>query len=296
MMKNIIVSATLLICTILPTQAQHKNELTFSLGAGSSTLRYPPNLPAPGQTESRPGGSLGVGYSNYFTQTIGVSLGLETEMFNSYYRYKSHNLNAVVLQIPVMLQFQFPLNKKNFIFLGTGVKTGYPVLADFYYYNPHNQNRSLSFLLALEGGLKFSIGTKNYLYTGVFLDYALNKVSNSSAPSDSGFGIKPFAVGIKFKLGIGMGGEKAPKAVRAKAAAPVKSEEAKAPTEPKKEKVKKPAEPKKEKPKAPAEVKSEEVKAPAEVKNKEENKPAESKSVKAEKPAKAPAPKKQKMY
>lgn len=84
-------------------------------------------------------------------------------------------------------------------------------------------------LLALEGGLKFGIGEGKYLYAGIYLDYGLNDIYKSSAktalldyntasPPDYSYhsilttnrysaseGIKPFAVGIKIKMGIGSG-------------------------------------------------------------------------------------------
>jgi hypothetical protein len=91
-------------------------------------------------------------------------------------------------------------------------------------------------LFALEGGLKFSFGEGKYLYAGIFLDYGLNNIykipantalleySNDSPVnynyksilttdhySVSG-GIKPFAIGIKFKIGI-RGGTRKPNPV-----------------------------------------------------------------------------------
>ena len=88
--KYIIVAAALLIgCPILPVQSQTGNEFTVSLGAGSSALKY-----QTGKEQSKPGlgWQLGAGYSHYFSQTIGVSLGLEAEAFAASVEMKTGSL------------------------------------------------------------------------------------------------------------------------------------------------------------------------------------------------------------
>ena len=84
-------------------------------------------------------------------------------------------------------------------------------------------------LFALEGGLKFVVSEGKYLYAGVFLDYGLSDIHKAStymalleynpdSPADYHYnsllttnqyspseGIKPFAVGVKIKMGMGSG-------------------------------------------------------------------------------------------
>ena len=295
-MKNkkiyIIVIAALFICRpcILPAQSQ--SEFTVSLGLGSSALKYQLDN---GSSKSGFGVGFGAGYSYYFTRMIGVSLGLEVATFGSSadlgnlsfqqqiptpaglsgnfqlqanYTGLKETQSAVMVQIPVMLQFQFPMNEKNALFLGAGVKAGFPVSAKwsqsaaaltttgysdytgqqyvdmpnhgFSTYSGISSSGKLELgspvFLALEGGLKFGISKGVYLYTGVFLDYGLNDIYkapanskgasanmslleyNNASPADYSYnsvlttnhysapdGIKPFAVGIKIKLGFGSG-------------------------------------------------------------------------------------------
>ena len=289
MMKYIIVAAALLI--FIPTtqaQLQYDSEFTVSLGAGSSALKYQIE-----QEKSKPGfgWELGAGYTRYFSGTIGVSLGLEAAMFSSSIEMKTipysqqitpppglqgqfllkanysgfnEKQTALMLQVPIMLQFRFPVNEKNIIYLGAGIKAGFPVsskwnqsidkltttgysdytLQDYidmpnHGFSTYSNLKSSGKLelkspvfFALEGGLKFAIGEGKFLYTGVFLDYGINDIYNAStnsamleynnvSPADYNFnsilvanqysvteGIKPFAVGIKIKMGIGMGDAK----------------------------------------------------------------------------------------
>ena len=281
----IVAAAALFICCPVALQAQsHNSEFTVSLGAGSSALKYQLNE---GKSKSGFGWELGAGYSYYFSKMLGVSLGLELANFSSsvkidvitmpdqqietpqglsgnfllrtQYKGFEENQSAVMLQIPVMLQFQYPVSKSSFLFLGAGIKAGFPVsskwnqsIASFkttgyseytgqlyddmptHGFSTHS-NLSASgklelkspVLFAIEGGLKFSISKNNCLYTGLFLDYGLNdiyKTSGGNTPlleynnaspanynynsilmtSNSSGGIKPFAVGIKIKMGFGI--------------------------------------------------------------------------------------------
>jgi hypothetical protein len=293
--KYIIVALALYMyhpCTV-QAQSQYDSELNISLGAGSSALKYQMEQ---GKSKSGTGWELGVSYAHFFSRTIGVSLGLEAEMFGSsidmkniayeqqiqpppglsgffllqadYNTFKEKQ-TAVMLQIPVMLQFQFPVSKKAFFFLGTGIKAGIPVSSKWnqtaqltttgyseytgqQYVNIPNHGFSTSsdvnasgklelkspVMLALEGGLKFGMGEGKHLYTGVFLDYGLNDIYkmsantalleyNNDSPANYNYksilttsqysapgGIKPFAVGIKIKIGMGLGGKKAHEPVK----------------------------------------------------------------------------------
>ena len=247
MMKNIkkyiIITVALFSCCsgILQAQSQYDNEFTVSVGAGSSALKYQINNE---QSKAGFGGQLGAGYTHYFSKTIGVSLGLEAAMFGSSLNMKNISFEqqiqtppglsgrfllqakydaleekqtAIMLQVPVMLQFRFPVSEKSFLFLGTGVKVGFPVSSKWkqdisslsttgysdytnqYYINMPNHGFSTysglstsgklelksAVSLALEGGLKFNIGEGQFLYTGLFLDYGLNDIYKEPATKAS---------------------------------------------------------------------------------------------------------------
>jgi len=286
MKKYIVVVFALLTCYPCILKAQSQSEFTVSLGLGSSSLKYQLDN---GQSKSGFGWGLGAGYSYYFTKMIGISLGLEAEAFGSSvdagnlstqqqiptptglsgnfslqanYTGLKETQSAVMLQIPVMLQLQFPIDKKDAIYVGAGIKAGFPVsskwnqsagsltttgysdyTAQQYADMPNHGFSTYSnvgasgkldltspVFLALEGGLKFSIDKEKYLYAGLFLDYGLSNIYkapatnsnllnyNSASPADYSYnsilttshysasgGIKPFAFGVKIKLGIGMG-------------------------------------------------------------------------------------------
>jgi len=285
-MMNKYIIVVLVLFTPCILQAQSQSEFTVSLGAGSSSLKYQLDN---GQSKSGFGWELGAGYSYYFSRMIGIFIGLEAEAFNSSvdvenlsfqqqiptpaglsgnfslqanYTGLKETQSAVMLQIPVMLQLQFPVDKKDALYLGAGIKAGFPVssrwnqsvatlvttgYSDYtvqqYADMPNHgfstysnvgasgkmELKSPAFL-ALEGGLKFGMGAKKYLYAGIFLDYGLNNIYkapaanttlldyNSASPADYSYnsiltinhysvsgGIKPFAIGLKIKLGIGSG-------------------------------------------------------------------------------------------
>ena len=288
--KYIIITVTLLYFCAGILQAQSQNEFTVSLGAGSSALKYQMNNV---DSKSGFGWQFGAGYSHFFSRSIGISLGLEAAMFGSSINMKNISFEqqiktppglygsflfqtnyagleekqtAIMFQVPIMLQFQFPVSEKSFFFLGTGVKVGFPVSSKWKqdisslvtsgysdYTNQHYENMpnhgfstysglnpsgtlelKSAVSLALEGGLKLNIGERKYLYTGLFLDYGLSDIYKAPAANTSMLtyneaspanfiynsaltssqlseGIKPFAIGLKIRIGIGMGSEKASK-------------------------------------------------------------------------------------
>jgi len=237
--KNyVIIGIALLVCQPFIAQAQSpENEFTVSLGLGSSALKY-----RIGEEHSKSGlgWQFGAGYSLYFSKMMGVSLGLEAAGFGSSvepgslsstqqiqtppglsgnfslkanYTGLKESQTAVFLQIPVMLQFQFPIDKKDFVFLGAGIKAGFPVSANWnqsiatltttgfsdytnqtYADMPNHGFSTFSdvsasgkldlktpVFLAVEGGLKFGIGQGKSLYAGLFLDYGLNDIYKAPA-------------------------------------------------------------------------------------------------------------------
>jgi len=235
--KNILFAAALLSSSsfTLQAQSQHANEFTVSLGAGNSGLQY--QLQG-GKSKSGFGWGAGMGFFHYFSRKFGVSIGLETGMFSSSvdindaanhyeqpietpsglsgdfflktnYTGLNEKQTATMLQIPIMLQFQFPVSRKSFLFLGTGIKAGFPVSSKWeqhtdnltitgysYYteqeyanmpdhgfttYTDLNASGKLELkspvFFALEGGLKFSVGQGKYLYTGIYWDTGINDIN-----------------------------------------------------------------------------------------------------------------------
>jgi hypothetical protein len=237
-MKRIIVTIGLLFCIkVLIAQTQYSSEWHIHAGAGNATLQY--ELPD-FDVKSGSGGNLGVDYHYFFSSYFGFSLGLEGAMYNSsltinnlHTTYKietppglegvffltadysdvEEKQTAFLLQLPVMLQFQVPLGRSAFFYLGTGIKWGIPVSASynqtsasitttaysdytgqiyrnmpnhgFSAYNKVNSSDKLPVelpaMLSLEGGFKWKISEKNALYTGVYLDYGLNNIQKESS-------------------------------------------------------------------------------------------------------------------
>jgi hypothetical protein len=225
----------LALCLILLPIRVSAQEWNVSLGAGSSALKYQFEQ---GSVKSGFGGLIliGVGYTAFFSQNIGLTFGLEGAMYGSStsidgisfsnriatptglsgsFYLKSdfsgfeEKQSAMMLQIPVMLQFQMPImGEETAFFAGAGVKIGFPVSAKWEqtieqvvtrgysdYTNQTYENMSehgfmtqyrvgtsdkLSFgtpvFAALETGLKFKTSAKTSVYAGLYLDLGLNSI------------------------------------------------------------------------------------------------------------------------
>jgi hypothetical protein len=117
---------------------------------------------------------------------------------------------ALLFQIPVMLQFQAPLDKQ-FFYARAGVKLGFPVSATYnqssvsiitagysdysgllyermpnHGFDTYKSTKSSSDLdlgmacmFSLESGIKWKLSEKNTLYTGIYFDYGLNNRKES---------------------------------------------------------------------------------------------------------------------
>jgi hypothetical protein len=132
-------------------QTLYNDEVNISLGAGSGALNYQTDQ---GNSKSGLGWGFGAGYVHYFSNTVGISVGLEAESFGSSVAIQSMSFQqqiqtppgltgnftlqaaysgfketqtALLVQVPVMLQLRFPVNEKMAFFAGTGVKIGFPV-------------------------------------------------------------------------------------------------------------------------------------------------------------------------
>lgn len=150
--KYIIAIAILLVSysAAIPAQSQ-SDEFTVSLGLGSSALKYQMDEE---HSKSGFGGALGVGYTHYFNKVIGISLGVEAEIFNSSIKMEHGTIErqiqtppgltgqfllqanytgleekqkAILLQIPIMFQLQTAINENVSLFFGSGVKVGFPM-------------------------------------------------------------------------------------------------------------------------------------------------------------------------
>jgi hypothetical protein len=288
-MRKIAILICFLICLSgLSAQTQYSNEWDMHAGLGNSTLKYSMNEEA---VKSGAGVNFGFGYSRYFSTFFGFSLGLEANTYSSSlgiaaissdymiptppglqgefrlladYSGFEEKQSATLVQIPVMLDFQFPLGNPAFFHLSAGLKYGIPVSSSFkqsvnsitttgyssytaqtYQNMPghgfdtyHNVNASgkldmgSSLIFALETGVKWKISSKNYLYTGIYLDYGTTNVWKESAkellefnevsPSDYKYNsilqtdaayspkikeMKTYSIGVKIRLAFGSGKE-----------------------------------------------------------------------------------------
>jgi outer membrane protein OmpA-like peptidoglycan-associated protein len=168
---------------------------------------------------------------------------------------------AMFLQLPVMVQFQTPV-KRDFFYIAAGLKIGLPFSGTYestietlkttgysnftgqqyndmpiYGFDTYRNVKpsgdldlGIAYLLALETGMKWTLQGKNSLYTGIYLDYGLNNISNqstqnlldynSSSPKNYQYSsllnaqsggislsdkVYPLSVGIKIRLGLGLG-------------------------------------------------------------------------------------------
>lgn len=141
----------LFFCFALSATAQTAGEWNISLGAGGHSLRYGVEQ---GSTKLGLGGTLGVGYTAFFSRSVGLSFGLEADLYGSslnigslsreyliptppdlegnfflqsVYSGIEEKQHAVFLQVPLMLQFQQPVSKKSFFYLAAGAKAGFAV-------------------------------------------------------------------------------------------------------------------------------------------------------------------------
>ena len=210
--------------------AQHDHEFSVYGGGGLSALKYKVTY---GDQKLGFGGHFGLGYHFFFSPNWGIGTGAELGFYNS--KVSMNNLDvrygttdiqgvpfdfiskvntfkekqhAMMLQIPLMLQFQTnkPDSKRQF-FAAAGGKAGIPLngkyrttadLSNAGYYPYENAlydtqtfmgfgdfagrkaNGSLdfktAFFLSAEAGMKWKLNDKWSLYTGVYVDYGLNNI------------------------------------------------------------------------------------------------------------------------
>jgi hypothetical protein len=246
-MKKIIGTISLLLyINLLSAQTQYSSEWSIHAGAGNATLQYdlPESMLSSGignvNVKSGIGGNLGVRYAYFFSPYLGFSLGLEASLYNSSLTIDNLNFEhpietppglagafflrtnysgmeetqtAYLIQLPLMLQFQVPLGRSAFFYLGAGGKLGIPVSASYNQtirsvtttgysdytaqiyqdmpnhgfsarYNIRSSDKlalKTSSMLSFETGFKWKITEKNALYTGIYLDYGMNNIQKESS-------------------------------------------------------------------------------------------------------------------
>jgi len=210
--------------------AQHKHEISMYGGGGISTLFYQVTT---GEYKFGYGGHAGLGYHFFFTPKWSLGTGAEVALYNASFNVKGLYTNymltdldgndfefrsmvndyqerqsAMLLQIPLMLQFQ--TNKedsKRQFFIAVGGKYGIPMNGLFrnttsltnagYYefenslydtqefmgfgdYNGRKNNGSWdfekTFFASFETGFKWKLNDNWSLYTGIYIDYGLNNI------------------------------------------------------------------------------------------------------------------------
>lgn len=134
-------------------QTQHKHEFSVYGATGLSTLKYETSV---GNQKDLFGGSIGLGYSYFFTNNWALNTGAELSFYNaettfnklsdSYMtvdidnnafelrsvisNYKEKQ-NASYLNIPIMLQHQVPTGSSHMFYAAAGMKLGIPLSSKY---------------------------------------------------------------------------------------------------------------------------------------------------------------------
>lgn len=207
---------------------ENKHEFSIYGGGGLSTLYYSVTA---GEHEMGFGGLFGLGYNYSFTPKWSLGIGLEGALYNTTFnlpylnakhmatdiegtnfefrsavRKYEENQRAILLQVPVMLQFQ--TGGKHKFYVAGGGKIGLPLSQTYkgngallqnsgYYVYEHydyttqefvgfgdyigrksneDLDLKLSFMVSGEVGMKWRLSPTMSLYTGVYVDYGLNNI------------------------------------------------------------------------------------------------------------------------
>jgi hypothetical protein len=208
-----------------------KHEISLSLGGGISALQY---KVTEGRQKNGFGGEIGFGYNFFFLPNLGVGTGLEFALYNASFSLDNSSIRflttdmenvqfefrstmsdykekqyAVMLQIPIMLQFQ--TGRKHQFYATAGGRIGFPISAKYNnskavvqnsgYYEEEDYeyttqlfmgfgqfsgkseklNLKIAVLLSAETGIKWSMNDGYSFYTGVYVDYGLNNLLKSQA-------------------------------------------------------------------------------------------------------------------
>ena len=215
-------------------QYQEKNEVSVFAGGGFSPLYYTlHNVPESKLTPGF-GGVAGLGYTFFFNNVIGIGTGVEIGLYNSKvtigqfsdkysssdgeenfeFRYAvngyTEKQNLFAVQIPLFVQFQFPLLfDEHLTYFTLGGRVGFPFSANYrsssesyttsgYYskydvlleapasqgfgtflnqtYKEEIKFKHPLYMLSAELGMKWLIADYFSLYTGIYFDYSLNDI------------------------------------------------------------------------------------------------------------------------
>lgn len=211
--------------------AQNRHEISIYGAGGFSILDYKLDL---GKKDLLGiGGHFGIGYKYFFNRNLGLVTAVEMSPYNSncivnklsikyqttdkdgeVFEFHSditdyrENQKVVMLQIPIMLQFQ--VGKKHQFYVAAGGKIGFPIALSNYngsivriynegyyefenytytsqheflgfgYYslleNKGNLNLKTAFFVSVDFGAKWKLSEKIFLYTGLYFDYGLNNI------------------------------------------------------------------------------------------------------------------------
>jgi len=207
--------------------AQHKHEFSIYGGGGLSALSY---KTVGAEQKSGAGGNFDFGYHYFFTPKWGLGTGAEFAFYNASVNIDNFNLTymavdmegvtfefrstvnayeekqrALLLQIPLMLQFQTGGARQ--FYVAAGGKVGLPLngkysttasLRNAGYYAYENSlydtqefmgfgnfpgkktdgdlDFRTAFLVSVESGVKWRLNDKVSLYAGAYLDYGLNNI------------------------------------------------------------------------------------------------------------------------
>lgn len=215
----------------ITAQQQSRHELSVTGGGGLSSLKFDVDK---GDHSQKIGGLLGVGYSYFINDNFSLNTGLEVTLYNSEatlntltdtYRavdtegdflfntsvsdYKEKQRSAF-LNIPVIVQYQYPVMDEHKFYVAAGGKVGIPLSGSyktsgasfatsgtfdklggsptfsdvpglgFYKFTGREVDEDIDYkvaiMLSLETGMKWKVGSSMSLYTGVYFDYGLNDI------------------------------------------------------------------------------------------------------------------------
>jgi len=226
-MKKLFILTLVLFCS---THAQDLHEFSLHLGGGLSTLNYDPSY---GEQSSGFNKQFGFGYGFFVSPRFGFTTGLELAFYNANFEMKNLKMayqakdlydkddpvdfefrsslsnhteyqNSVMLQIPLMLQFQTEMG----FYAMAGVKFAIPlsggssiksdIVNSGYYDDPEryeyteqnfrgfgtfknkkietNENFESSIFASVEMGVKWRFEEGLSIYTGAYFDYGLNNI------------------------------------------------------------------------------------------------------------------------
>jgi hypothetical protein len=212
-------------------QYQEKNEISFSAGGGYSTLYH--YMHHEGKFTPGYGGTTGLGYTRFFNDFFGIGTGVEIGYYasktaigqfsdrypafdkedNFEFRYTidgySEKQNLLAVNIPLMLQLQFPLlHDEHLFYVALGGRIGFPVRSQYSssassyttsaYYSKYDvvlespasqglgifHNRKYKddlpfktmYMLSAEMGIKWMLSDQFSIYTGIYFDYGTHDI------------------------------------------------------------------------------------------------------------------------